>query len=201
MDKATLARIFEPFFTTKPMGEGTGLGMATVFGIVKQNNGFINVYSEPGNGTTVKVFLPRSRAAEEAPSAAAREAPARGSEMLLVVEDEPALLGLARMTLEKNGYRVLAAASPAEALRAIEGHAGAIDLLITDVVMPGMNGRELHQRLVALRPGLKALYMSGYTADIIAHRGIVDEGMAFLPKPFTPQDLVRKVREALDSSL
>jgi two-component system, cell cycle sensor histidine kinase and response regulator CckA len=200
MDKATLARLFEPFFTTKPVGQGTGLGMATVFGIVKQNNGFINVYSEPGKGTTVKVFLPRAHAPEEAPAAESREPPARGSETLLLVEDEPALLGLARMTLERSGYRVLAAASPAEALRACESHAGAIALLITDVVMPGMNGRELHQRLIAMRPGLRALYMSGYTADIIAHRGIVDEGVAFLPKPFTPQDLVRRVREALDSA-
>ena len=199
MDKETLSHLFEPFFTTKGLGKGTGLGLATVYGIVKQNNGFINVYSEPGEGSTFRVYLPRT---EGAPGADAQgvEAvtPRGGTETVLVVEDEAAILQMARMSLEQLGYTVLSAGSPEEGLRASEEHAGPIQLLITDVVMPQMNGRQLAERLGAARPGLKCLYMSGFTADVIAHRGVLEEGLSFIAKPFSLTVLAEKVREVLD---
>lgn len=192
-------RIFEPFFTTKETGRGTGLGLATVYGIVRQNLGFINVYSEPGCGSTFKIYLPRfaSGPVEAAPESL--ELTARGgSETLLVVEDEPSILQLARTMLEQLGYTVLTAATPAEALRTVSSYAGHIHLLITDVVMPEMNGRDLAIHVEALRPGLKLLFMSGYTENAIAHHGVLDEGVRFVPKPFSYAELSMKVREALE---
>jgi PAS domain S-box-containing protein len=200
MDQETRARIFEPFFTTKVQGKGTGLGLATVYGIVSQNNGFINVYSEPGEGTTFKVYLPRAEGAGAAGGIEVGVVPLRrGTETVLVVEDEAVILELARESLEQLGYTVLTASSPEEAMRRSEEAAGTIQLLITDVVMPQMNGRQLAERLSGARKGLKCLYMSGYTADVIAHRGVLDEGVSFISKPFSLLVLSEKVREVLDS--
>jgi PAS domain S-box-containing protein len=200
MSKETLANIFEPFFTTKGVGEGTGLGLSTVYGIVKQNNGFINVYSEPGQGTTFRIYLPRheAQAAALGEKREWREA-ATGTETVLLVEDEEALLTLCRRLLERLGYTVLAAGSSQEAIRLVEEHAGDIHLVITDVVMPEMSGGDLWRRLNALRPGLKCLFMSGYTANVIAHRAILEEGVHFLQKPFSVEALAAKVREALSA--
>ena len=198
MDRETRARIFEPFFTTKAEGKGTGLGLSTVLGIVQQNGGFITVYSEPAGGTTFRVYLPRYRGTAPARREPAAAAALGGTETVLVVEDEADLLRLAGSILRNRGYRVLTASSPAEALHLCESAPDPIHLVVTDVVMPGMNGRDLAARLVAMRPGLKTLYTSGYTADIVAHRGIVDEGIQYLPKPYTIQTLAAKVREVLD---
>ena len=200
MDKDTLDNVFEPFFTTKGLGEGTGLGLATVYGIVKQNNGFINGYSEPGKGTTFKIYLP-PHAEEEGPAKAPETAgiPAGRGETVLVVEDEASILKLAQMVLERLGYHALAASTPARAMVLAEEHAGHIDLLITDVVMPEMNGRELAETLQARYPDLKVLFMSGYTANVIAHRGVLDEGVNFIQKPVSNRELAVKVREALAS--
>jgi two-component system, cell cycle sensor histidine kinase and response regulator CckA len=199
MERETLTHIFEPFFTTKETGKGTGLGMATVYGIVKQNNGFINVYSEPSKGTTFKICLPRyagktAAASSEGPT----EAIKGGLETVLVVEDEPSILKLGKTILEGLGYKVLAAATPGEAILLAEKHAGDIHLLMTDVVMPEMNGRDLAERLSSLYPSLKCLFMSGYTANVIAHHGILDEGVHFIQKPFSIKNLAAKVREVLD---
>ncbi|MEW6363859.1 MAG: PAS domain S-box protein [Acidobacteriota bacterium] len=199
MDKDTLGRLFEPFFTTKEVGKGTGLGLATVYGIVKQNGGLINVYSEPGQGTTFKIYLPRYEAEpvlEQAPSLA--RVPLGGSETILIVEDEAAILNIARRTLERLGYTVLAASKPVEAIRLAGEYPGPIHLLVTDVVMPEMNGRELAESLSPVKPDMKCLFMSGYTADIVAGHGIVEEGVLFIQKPFTVTSLAEKVREALD---
>ncbi len=198
MDRETLAKVFEPFFTTKEVGKGTGLGLATVYGIVKQNNGFINVYSEPGKGTTFKVYFPRREAVAGQIQQAGPEPPAkRGSETILLVEDEPTILHLTRKMLEGLGYAALTAGTPGEAMRIAEEHAGEIHLLITDVVMPGMNGRDLARHLSARYPNLGHLFMSGYTANVIAHNGVLDEDVNFIQKPFSKQDLAAKVREAL----
>ncbi|MEW5723216.1 MAG: PAS domain S-box protein, partial [Thermodesulfobacteriota bacterium] len=199
MDKQVLERVFEPFFTTKELGKGTGLGLATVYGIVKQNNGFINVYSEPGRGTTFKIYFPRVRVTAEAPRPAAEEKPARGDETVLLVEDEEAILDLSAGVLTRRGWTVLPARTPGEALALAEKHEGPIHLLITDVVMPEMNGKELKEKISALYPGLKTLFMSGYTADIIAHHGVLEKGVPFLQKPFSVKKLTQKVREVLDS--
>jgi PAS domain S-box-containing protein len=197
MDAETRSHLFEPFFTTKEIGKGTGLGLATVFGIVKQNHGLINVYTEPGHGTTFKLYLPRS----EAPVAPLDETPShaqRGTETVMLVEDEEQILNLGRRILEQHGYTVLAAPTPAAALALAAQQVGTIHLLITDVVMPGMNGKELDERLRASHPALKCLFMSGYTANVIAHHGVLDEGVQFLQKPFTARKLTAKVREVLD---
>ena len=200
MDKETLSHLFEPFFTTKDAGKGTGLGLATVYGIVKQNNGYISVYSEPGDGSTFKVYLPRAEAAAgEYAVDVEPEFSRGGTETVLVVEDEGAILELARESLEQLGYTVLAAGSPEEAIRSSETHAGPIHLLLTDVVMPQMNGRQLSERLIASRPQLKCLYMSGYTADVMGHRRILDEEMKFIAKPFSLAVLAEKIREVMDS--
>ncbi|NTV88735.1 MAG: response regulator, partial [Burkholderiaceae bacterium] len=198
MDNEILAQMFDPFFTTKPPGRGTGLGLATVYGIVKQNHGFINVYSEPGKGTTFKIYLPQHGsdqvdvAAPRAPLAAPT-----GAETVLLVEDEEALLKLGKVLLERLGYTVLAADSPNQAIQLAETYQGVIHLLLTDVIMPEMSGRDLWHRLDALRPGLKCLFMSGYTANVIAHHGVLDEGVRFLQKPFSREVLAVKLREAL----
>jgi PAS domain S-box-containing protein len=198
MDAETLGKLFEPFFTTKDVGRGTGLGLATIYGIVKQNDGFINVYSEPGQGSTFKIFLPRHAAPVEAAAAPPEDAPVPpGTETVLLVEDEKSLLRFAAALLAELGYTVLAAASPGEALGRAEAHAGAIDLLVTDVVMPEMDGRKLWERLQARRPGLKCLFMSGYTSNSIAHRGVLEDGVHFVHKPFSREVFARKLREAL----
>ncbi len=199
MDAATQARIFEPFFTTKEKGKGTGLGLATVYGIVKQSGGWIWVYSEPGHGTTFKVYFPRAleAAAPVAPSPASPVS-VRGSETVLVVEDEEVIRHLVRKVLQANGYTVLVAANGRDAEQVAGQHGGPIHLLVTDVVMPGMNGREVAQRLAGARAGIKVLYLSGYTDDAIVHHGVLEPGVAFLQKPFTPAVLGRKVREVLD---
>ena len=175
------------------------MGLATVYGIVKQNEGFINVYSEPGKGTTFKVYLSRHAGqVVEDQKLSDEEIPKGSGETVLVVEDEASVLKLAEKTLNDLGYMVLPANTPAEALQLAETHAGDISLLITDVVMPEMNGRELAERLQTLYPKIKCLYMSGYTANVIAHRGVLEEGVNFIPKPFSKRDLAVKVREALD---
>ncbi len=198
MDAQTLEQVFEPFFTTKPQNQGTGLGLATVYGIVKQNGGFVNVYSEPDKGTTFRIYLPQSDGEEPAAPTETRTAMLQtGSETILLVEDDPAILRLGQETLEKLGYTVLAAERPSTALEMIdEGHE--IDLLVTDVVMPEMNGKNLLEQLTQHRPGLHALFMSGYTANVIAHRGVLDDGVEFLQKPFRAMDLAWSVRRILD---
>jgi PAS domain S-box-containing protein len=198
MDADTRARIFEPFFTTKEKGRGTGLGLSTVYGIVKQSGGYIWVYSEPGHGTTFKVYLPRVDAPAH-PVAQPREARTlAGTETILLAEDDEMLRPLAKGLLRKLGYIVLEAPSAEEALGAAAGHDGPIHLLVADVVMPGASGRELARRLAASRPETKVLYVSGYTDDAIVRHGLLDPGLAFLQKPFTPDTLARKVREVLD---
>ncbi len=201
MDKETLAQIFEPFFTTKEVGKGTGLGLATVYGAVRQNGGFVTVQSEPGRGTTFTVCLPRhandaeQRRTADAPPPAAP----RGEETILLVEDEPSLLRLTAMLLKGQGYTVLATASAKDALRLAEKHPGDIHLLMTDVVMPEMNGDNLANRLASSCPSLKCLFMSGYTADVIAHHGILGKGVHFIQKPFSTLHLAAKIREVLNS--
>jgi hypothetical protein len=198
MTKEVQAHIFEPFFTTKELGKGTGLGLATVYGIVKQSGGFIYVYSEPGIGTTFKIYLPAVEGQVEKPPPAT---PSRGgTETVLLVEDEQGLRELVGEILEENGYRVLSAENPAKAIEAAEGYHGAIHLLLTDVVMPQMNGPDLARRVKALRPDVRVLYMSGYTEDAIAHRGVLEEGASLISKPFTQESLTRKLRELLDLS-
>jgi len=199
MDAATQARIFEPFFTTKPEGTGTGLGLATVYGIVKQSGGYIWVYSEPDHGTTFKVYLPRVDAplSEVLVPAARAEAP-RGTDTILVVEDQEALREMIREVLEEQGYTVLEASAGEEALAVAREHRGPIHLLLTDVVMPRMSGRELAERLASVRPETRALYMSGYSNGTISDRGMLAEGAALIEKPFTTESLARAVRETLD---
>ena len=202
MDAQTRARIFEPFFTTKDTGKGTGLGLSTAFGIVNQSGGCIWVYSEPGHGTTFKVYLPRDLSGTvvtpvKRPTDSRK--PASG-ETVLVVEDEGPLRAVLQRTLHAAGYNVLTAADGVEALRVGAGHAGEIHLLLTDVVMPHMSGRVLTQELTKVRPALKVLYMSGYTNDAILHHGVLDAGTQFLGKPFTGADVTRKVRAVLDGS-
>jgi PAS domain S-box-containing protein len=199
MDRETLDQIFEPFFTTKERGKGTGLGLATVYGILKQNDGFINVYSEPGHGSTFKLYLPRFLGDAAGPVIEKGAELLRGSgETVLLVEDEDIILNLGRVMLEKLGYRVLAAGTPSEALHMARAHADEIRLLITDVVMPEMSGRDLANVISTIKPGLKCLYLSGYTANVIVHRGVLDEGVHFLQKPFSLLDLSLKVRGALE---
>ena len=200
MDKKTLEQVFDPFFTTKGVGEGTGLGLATVYGIVKQNNGFINVYSELGMGTTFSIYFPRFvMGPGEVTKKCLTGPPKRGTETVLVVEDEESVLTLARRILTGLGYTVLATSSPNDAIRIVSERSEEIHLVITDVVMPEMNGRQLVERLSSIRPGMKQLFMSGYTANVIAHRGIIDEGVLFVQKPFSVETLAAKVREALDA--
>jgi PAS domain S-box-containing protein len=199
MNQEVLENIFEPFFTTKEVGKGTGLGLSTVYGIVKQNDGFIYVASEQGKGTTFKIYLPRLQdETSQVPSKEVAGKRPTGTETILLVEDDEAILNLSKTILEKLGYTVLAARTPVNAMHLVEEHQGDLHLLITDVVMPEMNGRELAEQLSAIRPNLKCIYMSGYTADVIAHRGILEEGVNFIQKPFGSRELAAKVRQVLD---
>ena len=202
MDELTQSRIFEPFFTTKEVGKGTGLGLATVYGIVKQSGGYVWVYSEPGHGTAFRIYLPLVAAPAEVPARVQpREEPLRGSGTILIVEDDGSLREVTCEFLKSSGYTVLEAETPAEAILAVERHDGPIDLLLTDMIMPKMNGRELASRLGAARPGMKILYVSGYTDGIVrddAQRGL-EPGLAFLQKPYTRYALTRKVREVLET--
>jgi PAS domain S-box-containing protein len=203
MDSETQSHIFEPFFTTKGP-KGTGLGLSTVYGIVKQSGGYIWVYSEPGKGSTFKIYLPRVAERVEPAQVVVPEEPAftePGTETILLAEDEANLRYLARQFLEKQGYRVIEAADGAVAMQIAVAHEGVIHLLLTDVIMPGMNGRELAQRISEIRPNTKVLYMSGYTENVIGHNGTLDADVRLLQKPFTLRDLKSKVREVLDSTL
>jgi CheY-like chemotaxis protein len=209
MDKETLDNLFEPFFTTKEVGRGTGLGLATVYGIVKQNGGFIDVCSEPGRGSTFSIYLPRladefaagiasgGDAGESAVVIPDGKKTSAGKETILLVEDESSILRMTRMMLERMGYSVLPAGAPAEAVETARNHKGPIDLLMSDVVMPEMNGRELAGKIVELYPGIRLLFMSGYTADVIAHQGVLEEGVAFIQKPFSMAGLANKLRLVL----
>jgi two-component system cell cycle sensor histidine kinase/response regulator CckA len=199
MDAATLKRLFEPFFTTKAQGKGTGLGLSTVYGIVKQSGGDIQVYSEVGKGTTFKVYLPRMSDDEKPEELKTTgERPAVGHETILLVEDEAALREVVERMLRAMRYKVLKAASGSEALRIGQQYQSEIHLLLTDVVMPQMSGRQLAEQLIGQRPSMRVLYMSGYTDDAIVHHGVLDPGTEFISKPFTSADLARKVRDTLD---
>ncbi|MFH1981850.1 MAG: PAS domain S-box protein [Pseudomonadota bacterium] len=199
MDSKTVAKIFDPFFTTKALGKGTGLGLATVYGIAKQNDGFINVYSEPGEGTTFRLYLPVVDAPKELPDAGRAFEASGGTGTVLMVEDDAAILELGQAILEQLGYTVLTAGTPEQAIELARVHGGGIDLLITDVVMPQMDGRELVRRIEEMTPGLKCLYISGYTANVIAHHGVLDPGVNFLQKPFSIHDIAVKIREVIES--
>ncbi len=200
MDPATLARIFEPFFTTKPAGKGTGLGLSTVYGIVKQSGGFVWVYSDPGHGSTFRIYLPRVEEPVSARRASGtpRRRPPKGTETVLLVEDDEAVRRFVRSVLEQNGYAVYEAASGVEAVNVARPNAGAIQLVVSDVVMPEMSGTILRRRLGALGVKAPVLFMSGHPSDAVAMRGVEAEDVAFLQKPFTPSDLLFKVRRVLD---
>src|SRR5258707_10949907 len=201
MGPEVMGHLFEPFFTTKPEGEGTGLGLATVYGIVTQAGGRVQVYSEPGHGTTVRVLFPRSMAAGLAPAPPVERRDVRGGdETILVVEDEQALRSAAVRMLERQGYRVLSAADGLEALEFAGSPNEAIDLVITDVVMPKMLGREVASRVSELQPGVRSLFVSGYAQSTLGKRGTLDPGVALLTKPFSEAALVDKVREVLDAA-
>jgi nitrogen-specific signal transduction histidine kinase len=192
--------LFEPFFTTKPAGKGTGLGLATVYGIVKQSGGDITVESEPGKGATFTFVLPSHPEPRRRGSGASLHAVPRGTETVLVVEDEDAVRRIVKIALESTGYRVIEARNGPDALDLARAHAGGIQMLVTDVVMPEMSGREVAARIAEAHPGVRILYMSGYTDDAVMRHGIVESGVAFLQKPFSPLSLARKVREVLDAA-
>lgn len=199
MTKDIQNKLFEPFFTTKEMGKGTGLGLATVYGIVKQNNGFINVYSELGQGSSFKLYFPcDDQTVTSVPMSAGPIPDAKGNETILLVEDEESILKMAEVMLERLGYHVISARKPAEAIEMARKHSSEIDLLMTDVVMPEMNGRQLSKTIQLCYPDIKVLFMSGYTANVIAHHGVLKEGINFIQKPFTKKELSKKLREIFD---
>jgi two-component system cell cycle sensor histidine kinase/response regulator CckA len=203
MDEATTSRIFEPFFTTKEAGKGTGLGLSTVYGIVKQSNGYIWVYSEPGHGTTFKVYLPRvpvredRRSEADAASGDGRSSVRGWHETALLVEDDSSVRAVVRRTLQSNGYNVVEAGNAGDAVRLAEEYRGTIDFMITDLIMPETSGRDLAQTISALRPGIKVLYMSGYSDNTVLQRGMVSSDMEFIAKPFTQDRLLEKIRQVL----
>jgi two-component system cell cycle sensor histidine kinase/response regulator CckA len=197
MDKETLSHAFEPFFTTKEVGKGTGLGLSTIYGIIKQNGGSIHVYSEPARGTAFKIYIPRKMQEDEIAATTEDSLVISGSETILLVEDEDMVRDMTTAMLEKIGYSVRVAETPQEALLFCENNDIPIDLLITDVVMPEMNGTELRDRIKAIRPGIKVLFMSGYTSNVIGHHGVLDKGVHFVQKPFGLKGLARKVRDAI----
>ncbi len=202
MDADTLSKIFDPFFTTKAEGKGTGLGLSTVYGSVRQSGGFIQVYSELGQGTTFKIFLPRvQEAVSEIPAPKSSAEELRGSETILVVEDEEILRESICISLKGYGYNVLEAPNEDEALLLGEKHPEAIHLLLTDVVMPKMNGRELAERLALLRPDMRVLYMTGYTENAIVHHGVLELDISFIQKPFRIRTLIEAVRQILDEAV
>jgi CheY-like chemotaxis protein len=200
MDQATLAHAFEPFFTTKGVGQGTGLGLATVYGIVKQSDGYVWAYSEPGQGTTIKLYLPVTEAAPEAAPVETAPAVAAQGELVLVVEDEAQVRTIAARALTEAGYRVLEAETGARALEIVRGNGGRPALVLVDVVMPGMSGSALALELAQVVPGVPILFTSGYTDGEILRRGLLDPGAAFLPKPFSPEALVRAVRTRMGAA-
>lgn len=201
MDKEIVAHIFEPFFTTKELGKGTGLGLATVYGVVKQNNGFISICSNKGQGTTFSIYLPRHEVTCSQALTGGSALPAlHGQETVLLVEDERSILDLVTIMLKQQGYTVLTASTPGEAIRLAREHAGEIHLLMTDVILPEMNGRDLAKNLLSLYPHMRRLFMSGYTANIIAHHGVLDEGVHFIQKPFSLPTIAAKVREVMDGN-
>jgi signal transduction histidine kinase len=199
MDEGTRKQIFEPFFTTKEVGKGTGLGLSIVYGIVKQHNGTINVYSEPGKGTTFKIYLPAIETAGETPAARIEDRPAGGRETILIAEDENDVRVLITIVLREAGYTVIESADGEEALKQFAAHAGPISLFLSDVIMPKQNGKAAYEQIRAMKPGVKVIFMSGYTADIIQNKGIINERIPFLTKPIFPDQLLRKVREVLDA--
>jgi CheY-like chemotaxis protein len=203
MDEATQARMFEPFFTTKPPGKGTGLGLSTVYGITKQSGGYIWVYSQVGRGTTFQMYFPvaQVKGKSDPGGTQAQAAPQnRGSETILVVEDEPVLSQLVETSLKRRGYQVLVASSAESAENFAQNHKGPIHLLLTDVVMPQTSGREVAKRVCELRPQTRVMWMSGYTDEAVMQHGILEPGVHFLQKPFTPSTLAEKVRQVLDGS-
>jgi CheY-like chemotaxis protein len=201
MERAVLERIFEPFFTTKPKGEGSGLGLATVYGIVSQAGGFVSAYSEPGRGTSFKALFPVTEPVPLAGEEATAPVNRRGGEVVLVVEDEEAMREVTRRLLMRNGHEVLTARNGPEAIGIARDHAGTIDLLLTDVVMPQMLGKEVAERVHEIRPSIRVLYMSGYAQPVLASQGTLEEGVILVEKPFTEAALIAKVREVLDKQL
>jgi CheY-like chemotaxis protein len=199
MSKDVQARVFEPFFTTKEKDKGTGLGLSTVFGIVKQSGGHVWLYSEPGQGTTFKIYLPRTAVPnDEKPSVPPSTGTGKGSETILLVEDDEQVRTVACSILRRHGYRVLEASNGGEALLSCEQHTATIHLLLTDVILPKISGRQIAERLVALRPEMKVLFMSGYTDEAILQQGVLESDVAYLQKPLTPEKLTRAVREVLN---
>ncbi|HAS52664.1 MAG TPA: hypothetical protein DCS42_00370 [Nitrospiraceae bacterium] len=200
MDQGTAQRIFEPFFTTKEVGKGSGLGLSIVYGIVKQCNGYVNCYSEPGQGTTFKVYVPLTADTPARPLRESESPPTRGTETVLVAEDNKEVRDLVRAVLEQFGYTVLDAADGEEAARMFELHQNVISMMLLDVVMPKRNGKEVYELAKKIKPGIRALFTSGYTADIMHRKGILEEGLHFVSKPVSPRELLKKVREALDDT-
>jgi CheY-like chemotaxis protein len=201
MDAGTLEKIFEPFFTTKDQGKGTGLGLSTVYGIIKQHEGNVVAYSEPGHGTTFTCYVPLSRqSAEETVEAPEGPKDFSGTETVMVVEDEPTVRDLAVEVLTRNGYSVIQAEHGKACLDILDGHDGPLDLLLTDVVMPGLNGRELFEEVKNRFPSVKVIYMSGYSEDIVTHRGVLYDGLPFIQKPFAVNDLASQVRAVLETA-
>ena len=201
MDHTVQARLFEPFYTTKEPGKGTGLGLATVYGVVKQSNGYIGVESEVGRGSTFSVYLPRAAQAVSRHGAEPASVPRTGTETILLVDDQDGVRRVTRETLARHGYTVVEASSGKDALAVAESHNGSVQLMLTDVVMPGMDGRELARQIASDHPGIRILYMSGYADAVVGSNGVLVPGLAFLQKPFTPKRLLQKVREVLDAGI